>query len=334
MAWCAGSLSFVKKQRSRVTWHKHAHLDIAWHMRHIHTWRTRTIHYTCLSNSSTPRKYRNCWKYLKDYAFVSTNKVSKIHVRSTIKFCCSTLSRYELPNVKMVCVRVCLNDFVHTFNINCQHFADWFWARRYKLLHVWFVFHSCTCMYFTHRSADVPPETIHLFLESTPSSLAHVPPESTPFSLADSPPEQHRLGSILSWTTEASSGSDSLRSTTFCSLYPGAQYMFSSKKCGKADCNICTPVRLPSSVFEQIHFIPDPVPDSGKEHYLPFSELYGTQTTEKHRPSPQEKSTSGSHGIPFNPTSQHACKVSNALTVANSGWSMLLGSWSMMRWKE
>ena len=101
-------------------------------------------------------------------------------------------------------------------------------------------------------------------------------------------------------------------------------YMFSIKKCGKADCCICTPVRLPSSVFEQSHFIPDPVSDSGKEHYLPFSELYETQTTEKHRPSLQEKSTSGSHGIPFNPTSQHAMlqipvKVSSALSVANSG---------------
>ena len=71
---------------------------------------------------------------------------------------------------------------------------------------------------------------------------------------------------------------------------------------------VCQQVYL----VEQVHFIPDPVPDSGKEHYIPFAELYGTQTTEQHRPSLQEKSTSGSHGIPFNPTSQHAsntCKV-------------------------
>ena len=111
-------------------------------------------------------------------------------------------------------------------------------------------------------------------------------------------------------------------------------YMFSIKKCGKADCNICTPVRLPSSVFEQIHFIPDPVPDSGKEHYLPFSELYGTQTTEKHRPSLQEKSTSGSHGIPFNPTSQHASNTCKSIECTECGKQRVIYAARKLKYDE
>ena len=71
-------------------------------------------------------------------------------------------------------------------------------------------------------------------------------------------------------------------------------YMFCIKKCGKAECKICTPVRLPASVFEQIHFIPDPVPDSGKEHYRSFSDLYGTPTIEKY-PRLYKKSQSVVH---------------------------------------
>lgn len=99
--------------------------------------------------------------------------------------------------------------------------------------------------------------------------------------------------------------------------------MFSIKKCGKADCNICAPVRLSSSVFEQIHFIPDPVPDSDKEHYLPFSELYGTQTTEKNIVHLYKRSQLVDHmefhSIQRASMLQIPVKVSSALSVANSG---------------
>ena len=40
--------------------------------------------------------------------------------------------------------------------------------------------------------------------------------------------------------------------------------------------------------FRDLHHLPDPLP--GEEgHYAPFSEVYGTATTEQHRPSLQVK---------------------------------------------
>ena len=95
-------------------------------------------------------------------------------------------------------------------------------------------------------------------------------------------------------------------------------YMFCFKKCGKPACTICSPPRLPSHMFQQLHFLPDPVPDISKEHFLPFTELYGTKTSE-HLPFLQERSTSGSHGIPFNPTSQHASNTCQAMLCTECG---------------
>ena len=60
-------------------------------------------------------------------------------------------------------------------------------------------------------------------------------------------------------------------------------YMFSVKKCGSADCNICKVPRLPVDVFNDIHHLPDPIPDGDK--YKSFEDVYGSQTSEKHRPS-------------------------------------------------
>lgn len=56
------------------------------------------------------------------------------------------------------------------------------------------------------------------------------------------------------------------------------------KKCGKSDCDMCNPARMPSEVFSSLHHLPDPTP-ADNEHYKPFSDLYGTLTTEKHRPT-------------------------------------------------
>ena len=61
-------------------------------------------------------------------------------------------------------------------------------------------------------------------------------------------------------------------------------YQFSIKKCGKPSCNICRAPQLPQDVFANVHMLPDPTPGQD-EHYLPFKELYGTQTTEGNRPS-------------------------------------------------
>ena len=61
-------------------------------------------------------------------------------------------------------------------------------------------------------------------------------------------------------------------------------YSFTIKKCGVSDCSICTPVRMPKDHFDKLTYLPDPVP--GQEgHYRSFEDLYGTSTTEEHRPS-------------------------------------------------
>ena len=65
-------------------------------------------------------------------------------------------------------------------------------------------------------------------------------------------------------------------------------YFFEIKKCGESTCQICSPVRMPAEEFAKLKRFPDPVPnDTG--HYKPFSEVYGTTTTEDHRPSNIEK---------------------------------------------
>lgn len=60
-------------------------------------------------------------------------------------------------------------------------------------------------------------------------------------------------------------------------------YSFSILKCGSSHCRICKPPRLPQEIFNTLHYIPDPIHD-GNVH-KPFSDIYGTITTEKDRPS-------------------------------------------------
>ena len=80
-------------------------------------------------------------------------------------------------------------------------------------------------------------------------------------------------------------------------------YMFSVKKCGKAQCLVCDVPRLPPDVFSKLHHLPNPIPDG--EHYKKFSDVYGTSTTEVHMPSLKEKIAKG-HGMAFSPTGQTA----------------------------
>lgn len=49
------------------------------------------------------------------------------------------------------------------------------------------------------------------------------------------------------------------------------KYIFGIKKCGKLDCSICKPPRLPKEVFDNLHHLPDPVPDSTTK-YKSFEE--------------------------------------------------------------
>ena len=80
-------------------------------------------------------------------------------------------------------------------------------------------------------------------------------------------------------------------------------YMFSLKKCDQLQCQICDVPRLPPSIVNELHNLPDPVPKG--EQYVPFRDLYGTNTTEEHRPSLKEVKVT-SHGMPFSPTAQFA----------------------------
>lgn len=50
------------------------------------------------------------------------------------------------------------------------------------------------------------------------------------------------------------------------------KYVFGVKKCGKEDCSICLPPRLPRDVFDQLNHLPDPVADG--EHYKRCLWLY------------------------------------------------------------
>jgi hypothetical protein len=85
-------------------------------------------------------------------------------------------------------------------------------------------------------------------------------------------------------------------------------YSFSIKKCGELSCplKICRKPRLSSQVFESIAHLPDPVPGDDGEHYKSFQEVFGTKTSEKYRPSAATRSCHVGHGMPFNPTAQHA----------------------------
>ena len=67
------------------------------------------------------------------------------------------------------------------------------------------------------------------------------------------------------------------------------QYFFSIRKCGRTDCNMCKPPRLPPDVFCQLHSFPHPIPEPGSNSYKDFHSAYGTATTEKYRPSLVQK---------------------------------------------
>ncbi|PKY62399.1 hypothetical protein RhiirA4_488807, partial [Rhizophagus irregularis] len=63
-------------------------------------------------------------------------------------------------------------------------------------------------------------------------------------------------------------------------------YSFQIKKCNNINCGICKPIRLPLHVFENIDFLPDPVPsNSNTDCYKEFETIYRTDTTEQFRPT-------------------------------------------------
>jgi len=94
-----------------------------------------------------------------------------------------------------------------------------------------------------------------------------------------------------------------------CLVLPWSQqrhYSFCIKKCGKLDCDICKPPRLPPEVFTTLAFLTDPVPQ-GDGRYKPFNTVYNTVTSEEHRPSLQNR-PARQKTLPFVASVQHAKK--------------------------
>ena len=87
--------------------------------------------------------------------------------------------------------------------------------------------------------------------------------------------------------------------------------MFSIKKCGAIDCTICKPPHLPKEIFDTIYHLPDPVRDG--DVYKKFSDVYGTSTSEKDRPTLQSSAEKNNSGIPFNLSAQFARNVARVL---------------------
>lgn len=62
-------------------------------------------------------------------------------------------------------------------------------------------------------------------------------------------------------------------------------YFFSVRKCGNVYCSKCKSLRLPLDIFETLHHLLDPCPDTPNEvNYLSFEDLYETQTMEIFKP--------------------------------------------------
>ena len=89
-------------------------------------------------------------------------------------------------------------------------------------------------------------------------------------------------------------------------MYP-PNYFFDTIKCSEADCNICLPPRLAPEVFVKLNHLPDPVPGS-EGHYKKFSKVFGSKTTEEHRPSSKKKS-SKDKSLPFSASILHVKNI-------------------------
>ena len=96
-------------------------------------------------------------------------------------------------------------------------------------------------------------------------------------------------------------------------------YFFSVKKCSDVNCTFHLPPRMDD--FENLHHLPDPVPKG--EHYESFEAMYGKETSEKYRPSLNEKAKKDKQ-IRFNPTKQTALCVSQTIVCEECGKPRLL----------
>jgi hypothetical protein len=101
-----------------------------------------------------------------------------------------------------------------------------------------------------------------------------------------------------------------------------SHYAFDILKCGKSDCTICKPVRLPLDIFNKLSHLPHPTPGDDN-HYAPFSEVFGTDTSEEHRPSCNVKQ-SKKNTLPFYASVQHVKNIEMMVECEECGlWRLL-----------
>ena len=107
-------------------------------------------------------------------------------------------------------------------------------------------------------------------------------------------------------------------------------YFFDVLKCGIPECQLCSPVRLPQSVFNTLRHLPDPMPGVDN-HYKPCSDVFKTETTEQHRPSLQKK-TKQDKGLPFSPSVQHVHNTDMMLQCEECGqWRLIYSKKKLSR---
>ena len=87
-----------------------------------------------------------------------------------------------------------------------------------------------------------------------------------------------------------------------------SHYAFQIKKCLDPSCYYCVqhPIVMDSEEFSSISFLPLPLLDGTKEHFSPFSEVYGKPLSDKDRPS---------RGLFTNPEAKECDKNNKALLI-------------------
>ena len=108
-----------------------------------------------------------------------------------------------------------------------------------------------------------------------------------------------------------------------------SHYTFDILKCGQNSCTICKPIKVPVDVFKKLRHFPHPTPGEDG-HYLPFSNVFHTETTEEHRPS--FKKTRNGKTLPFTPTVQHVknCQVMVQCSECNM-WRLLFSKYKLKK---
>ena len=99
-------------------------------------------------------------------------------------------------------------------------------------------------------------------------------------------------------------------------------YFLDILKCGKSNCTIRLPIRLPSTEFQKLDHLLDPVPGT-EGHYKPFTDMFKTKTTKEHQPSkcakPQKEKS-----LPFYTSVQHVRNMEVMLMCDKCGmWHLL-----------